>query len=280
MPATATRPARDPGLVRAAAPARDDPACGDPACGDPAWSGEAWAVSLLDGTVVLVVVGGTPVGAELAAGLAEAGATVVRIGPGGDEDAGSVDAEVADLADPVLVRAAVDEAVAVHGRLDAVVHAAFEPAALHPRPFVEIEPEVCAEAWERSVWSTLATLQAGHARLADQGGVVLVVTSTVGDVGAAGFGPWAAAIGAQRALVRSAARQWGEQGISVLALAPDATLVGEHDVPPHASLAGPALGAVASPDDVAHVAALLLSQGARALTGQTVTVDGGSWMAP
>lgn len=237
-------------------------------------------MSLLDGTVVLVVVGGSPVGAELAAGLASAGATVVRIGPEGDEHAGAVDVAADDLADPALVRAAVDQAAAAHGRLDAVVHAAFEPAALHPRPFVEIEPESCAEAWERSVWSTLATLQAAHAHLAEAGGVVLVVTSTVGDVGAAGFGPWAAAIGAQRALVRSAARQWGQQGISVLALAADPTLVGEHDVPPHASLAGPALGAVASPDDLAHVAALLLSEGARALTGQSVTVDGGSWMAP
>jgi 3-oxoacyl-[acyl-carrier protein] reductase len=224
--------------------------------------------------VVIVTVGGSELGPDIAAALRAAGATVVTVGAAAQEP----DVE-ADLADPAYAREAFDWAVEPHGRLDALVHASFEPEGLEPGPFVEQDPTLVAQVWERSVWSTIASLQAAH-RLLDHGGTTVVVTSTLGDVGAEGFATWTAAIGAQRALVRSAARQWGDAGISVVAVAPDATLIAGPGAARPTSLAGPAFGNPGTADDVGGAVVLLLSDAARALTGQTVTVDGGSWMAP
>jgi NAD(P)-dependent dehydrogenase (short-subunit alcohol dehydrogenase family) len=228
----------------------------------------------LAGKVVVVTVGGSDLGAEVASSIEAAGAIVRRVG---DSRFGADVA--ADLADPAYAREALERAIEPYGRLDALVHASFEAEGLHPKPFVEQDPTQVAAVWERSVWSTVSSLQFAHAQLAGRGGAVVVLTSTVGDVGGAGFGPWTAAIGAQRALVRSAARQWGEDAISVAAVAPDVTLIAgpEHERP--TSLAGPAFGLRGGPDDVGGVVVLLLTDAARSFTGQTVTVDGGSWMA-
>ena len=229
----------------------------------------------LAGKVVVVTVGGSPLGTDLAVSIETAGAIVRRVG---DSRFG---ADVAvDLADPAYAREAFERAIEPLGRLDALVHASFEPEGLRPQPFIEQDATEVAQVWERSVWSTIASLQFAHAQLAGRGGTVLVVTSTVGDVGGAGFGPWSAAIGAQRALVRSAARQWGGDAITVVALAPDATLVAGAEAERPTSLAGPAFGIHGGPDELGGMAVLLLTDAARSFTGQTVTVDGGSWMAP
>lgn len=235
---------------------------------------EAATHGSLAGKVVLVTVGGSELGNDLARAVEAAGAEVRRVG---DTRFGADVA--ADLADPALAREAFERAIEPFGRLDALVHASFEPEGLVARPFVEQDAAEVAQVWERSVWSTVSSLQFAHSQLAGRGGAVLVVTSTIGDVGGAGFGPWTAAIGAQRALVRSAARQWGEQAISVVSIAADPTLVAGADAERPTSLAGPAFGIRGGPDDLGGMAVLLLSDAARSFTGQTVTVDGGSWMA-
>jgi len=236
---------------------------------------EVAGVGPLAGKVVVVTVGGSSLGTDLASCISAAGATVRCVG---DTRFGADVA--ADLADPASAREALDRAIEPLGRLDGLVHASFELEGLRAQPFVEQDATEVAQVWERSVWSTIASLQLAHAHLAGRGGTVLVVTSTIGDVGGEGFGPWSAAIGAQRALVRSAARQWGQDAISVVALAPDATLVAGAEAERPTSLAGPAFGIHGGPDELGGVAVLLLGDAARSFTGQTVTVDGGSWMAP
>ena len=235
---------------------------------------EAVAHQPLAGKVVVVAVGGCDLGRDLAGSIAAAGAEVRCLG----DTAYGADVGV-DLADPAQAREGFERAIEPFGRLDAFVHASFEADGLRPQPFVEQGRAQVVEVWERSVWATVTSLQLAHSHLAGRGGTVLVVTSTLGDVGGAGFGPWTAAIGAQRALVRSAARQWGEDAISVVSLAPDATLVAGADAERPTSLAGPAFGLRGGADDLGGVAVLLLTDAARSLTGQTVTVDGGSWMA-
>jgi 3-oxoacyl-[acyl-carrier protein] reductase len=229
----------------------------------------------LAGKVVVVTVGGSELSTDLAASIEAAGAVVRRVG---DTRLGADVA--ADLADPAYAREAFERAIEPYGRLDALVHASVEPEGLRPTPFVEQDPTEVAQIWERSMWSTISSLQFAHSQLAGRGGAVVVLTSTVGDVGGEGFGPWTAAIGGQRALVRSAARQWGQDAISVAAVAADVTMLAgaEHARP--SSLAGPAFGLSGGPDELAGVVILLLTDAARSFTGQTVTVDGGSWMAP
>jgi 3-oxoacyl-[acyl-carrier protein] reductase len=228
----------------------------------------------LAGKVVVVTVGGSELGGDLAAAIEAAGATVRRVG---DSRFG---ADVAvDLADPAYAREAFERAIEPFGRLDALVHAAVEVEALRPAPFVEQDATAAAQIWERTVWSTVSSLQFAHSQLAGRGGAVVVLTSTIGDVGGAGFAPWTAAIGAQRAMVRSAARQWGKDAISVASVAADVTLLAGAERERPTSLAGPAFGLRGGPDDVGGIVVLLLTDAARSFTGQTVAVDGGSWMA-
>lgn len=229
----------------------------------------------LAGKVVVVTVGGSELGTDVAATIEAAGAIVRRVG---DSRFG---ADVAvDLADPAYAREGFERAIQAEGRLDALVHASFEAEGLHPQAFVDLDATRATQIWERSVWSTISSLQFAHAQLAGRGGSVVVLTSTLGDVGGAGFGPWSAAIGAQRALVRSAARQWGEDAVSVSSVAADVAAVAGAEHALATSLAGPAFGLRAGPDDVGGVVVLLLTDAARSTTGQTVAVDGGSWMAP
>src|SRR5256885_14622198 len=69
----------------------------------------------VDGKVIVVVGGETVVGQQIADGLRDRGATVATTGT---------------IASREDADAALDAAVAAHGRIDVVVHALVEPAAL------------------------------------------------------------------------------------------------------------------------------------------------------
>jgi len=79
------------------------------------------------------------------------------------------------------------------------------------------------------------------------------------------------------------ARQWGEDGISVNVVALDLAVLAPTtaDLPP-VSLSPPALGpgAVGDLAAVGRLVTWLASDGASALTGATLSADGGIWMAP
>jgi 3-oxoacyl-[acyl-carrier protein] reductase len=100
--------------------------------------------------------------------------------------------------------------------------------------------------------------------------------------GAPRLGHVAATSEAIRVMVKSAARQWGADGITVncIAVAPelfgiDSAAVGS------VSLAPAALGTTGSVgDDIAPLIELISSGRAHHITGATLTADGGVWMAP
>jgi 3-oxoacyl-[acyl-carrier protein] reductase len=116
-----------------------------------------------------------------------------------------------------------------------------------------------------------------------RGGTIVFVIPTVAMTGAAGLVPYATAMEGQRALVRSAARQWGALGIRVNCVAPPLEMMGDTVVATEeaAPLNTSALGRL--PDgrgDFAPVIAMLASAGGHFVTGTTIPVDGGVWMAP
>jgi 3-oxoacyl-[acyl-carrier protein] reductase len=217
---------------------------------------------VLAGRVVLVTGGGSGIGASLALGLGDAGATVaVTDGPIGSRH----DAE-----------GAFAEAAAKSGPIDAVVHALVDPDALVAVSLSDTDPS----AWDRRCDAVIGTAlwccQAAHAALRERGGRIVVVTPTVGLTGGANLVAYATAVEGLRALAKTAARQWGARGIAVNCVAPPVELVGRATSP---DVAAPALGQL--PDartDVAPVVATLV--GDAFVTGTTIVVDGGTVMAP
>jgi 3-oxoacyl-[acyl-carrier protein] reductase len=207
---------------------------------------------VLEGRVVIVAGGDTPLGAELAAGLEDLGAAL-HLTTSRFESRGAALAAFTPF-DPfdVLVHVPTDDVALTRATLAATT---------------EDEWEARAEAVLRSA---LVSCQAAHHLMVQCGaGRIVLVTATAGLVGAAERVPLATAAEGIRTLAKVAARQWGSAGITVncVAVAVDPVVGGP--LPP-------ALGRSADGRrDVAAVVALLAGEPAGAVTGVTVPVDGG-----
>jgi NAD(P)-dependent dehydrogenase (short-subunit alcohol dehydrogenase family) len=223
-----------------------------------------------------VVVGGhAGAGEELVTGLEDLGATVEAI-----------DAE--ELGGRAQARRLFDDAAQHLGRLDAVVMASVGAAATRGGALAELDAETWMSRVEVPLHRTLLCFQAARRCLREAGGTLILLVPSLSLTGTAGFVPWAAVTEGQRALAKAAARAWGDDAITVNCVAMvGATL---RSGPPHSDridvvmerpgLPSPAL---ASPDvrtDVAGVVLALISPTWRAVTGATIAVDGGVWMAP
>jgi 3-oxoacyl-[acyl-carrier protein] reductase len=232
--------------------------------------------------------GGAGLGRELALGLADHGARVGVLGPSGHE------ASVAETLRRVGVAAvgvtgelgtrgrasrSLAEVADALGPIDVVVHGLVDPAALVASPLAETDEESWEQRSEAVIRAALACVQAAFTQLRDRGGRIVVVTPTVAMTGAGGLVPYVTALEGIRALVKSAARQWGRYGITANCVAPPVGLVAPGTEDP--GVGDPALGR--PPDgrhDVAPVVAMLAGDPGHFVTGSTVTVDGGVVMAP
>jgi NAD(P)-dependent dehydrogenase (short-subunit alcohol dehydrogenase family) len=111
----------------------------------------------------------------------------------------------------------------------------------------------------------------------------------MGLTGAAGYGPYAASNEAIRSLTRTAAREWGRDGITVNCVLPASAghraPVAGSDPAREAAFASmyddnPVGRDGDAADDIGPAVAFLLSDGSRYVTGQTISVDGGGIMRP
>jgi len=206
-----------------------------------------------------------PVAAAIASALRGAGARVELLG------------------DDAPAPAQAEAEWARFGAVDVYVHAGPWSRVETAVPLGDLPDEGFAAAFETPVRRLLWSLRAAHAHLARPGGRVVVVVPTVAMAGAPGFAATAAAGEAHRQLAKSVARQWGEDGISVNVVALDLAVLAPTtaDLPP-VSLSPPALGpgAVGDLAAVGRLVTWLASDGASALTGATLSADGGIWMAP
>ena len=87
------------------------------------------------------------------------------------------------------------------------------------RDLTEVTGGQWRDAAEQAPWRALCALQRARDAVLSRNGHIVVITPTVGLVGAAGMTPYVTGIEAVRAMVKSAARQWAHERISVSQIA-------------------------------------------------------------
>ncbi|MFJ9469030.1 SDR family NAD(P)-dependent oxidoreductase [Streptomyces caniferus] len=195
---------------------------------------------------------------------------------------GTADHVVCDLADGASIRAAVDRAVELYGRLDVAFNngATGQP----PGPMDQLSEadfdRVCAVDL-KGAWLAMNAEIAAIRATAKRGAIVN--TSSVGSLMANPELPvYGAAKRAVNSLTASASVTYGPEGIRVNAIAPGTTLTEmlheweEKSPGTIAQLnARTPLGRAADPDEIAQAAAWLLSDRSSYVTGTVLRVDGG-----
>jgi len=200
---------------------------------------------------------------------------------------------IADLADEAAVDAAVNTAVQRFGRIDAL----FSAAGGSGRRFGDGPIDsLTADAWEATATLNLRTqvlvcsrvVRAMRAQEPDASGIrgsILIlgsVTTTAPVPELFGTHAYAAAKGALTALMTSMAATYIGERIRVNLLVPSLTdtpmasrAASDAHILEYAARKQPLAGPMLDPDEVAKAAIYFLSDESRAVTGQTLAVDGG-----
>ena len=249
----------------------------------------------LDQRVAIVTGAGQGVGEGIARRLAQEGAHVViaaRRAETGDPVAASITADggsavciVTDVGDRQSIESCVASTVERFGRLDVMVHNAFQGA----RPG-RLEDTDFDRVWDpmsrTGVWAVLHCARAAfpHLQAADPRGRFVIITSPSGIEGSANIPLYSPVKAAERAIAKSLAREWGPFGITVNCIAPVAgspalmTAFARNAALQAAIEARTPLGRVGDiTDDIGSVALFLASDDSRYVTGQTIVCDGGSF---
>ncbi|GAA1280843.1 2,5-dichloro-2,5-cyclohexadiene-1,4-diol dehydrogenase [Planotetraspora silvatica] len=251
------------------------------------------ALGLLAGKVAFVTGAGRGIGAAAARLFAREGARVLLAARTEAQlkavtaevraAGGIADYAVCDLADATSVRAAVDRAVDLYGRLDV----AFNNGAtiVPPGPMDQVREADFDHVYAvnlRGPW--LAMVAEVAAIRATVGTGAIVNNSSVGSLmGNPELPAYGAMKRAVNSLTESAAITYGPEGIRVNAIAPGTTLTEmirawEADSPGLVERLNEhtPLRRAADPDEIAQAAAWLLSDRSSYVTGTVLRVDGGA----
>ncbi len=188
----------------------------------------------------------------------------------------------ADLTDEAAVKGLVDGIVAEHGRLDT----AFNNAGItgEMTSFHELD----RGDWDRMLQVNLTSVflcmkhELAHFVERGGGGAIVNTSSGAGVVGFAGLPHYVAAKHGVLGLTRTAAAEYGRQGIRVNAVLPGPTdtpmlrgFIGEDDGMRRMMAASVPSGDLLAPEEVAEAVVWLASDKARQVNGQAHLVDGG-----
>lgn len=245
---------------------------------------------MLTGKTALITGGGQGVGQGIGLALAKQGANIVVTGRtlekckttaellrGRGVKALALRCDVKSADD---LQNSVDKTIAEFGHLDILVNNAQEVAR---GPLLSISDEQMNGNWDSGPLATFRLMKMAYPHLKERKGTVINLCSSVmkrWDVGT--YGVYAAVKAATQQLTRAAANEWGKDGIRVNAIMPHAkspALAGWMKANPveaeHFQASIP-LGYVGEcEEDIGAFVAMMCSDGARYLSGQTIALDGG-----
>lgn len=250
----------------------------------------------LEGNVAIITGGGKGIGFGLATAFAREGSDLVLTGR---TESRLLDAKkrleeefgvrvltfVADGADEESVKSVVSGTLAEFGRIDTLVNNA--QVSKSGLPLVEHTKEDFDLAVNSGLYAAFFYMRECFPALKQSKGSVINFASGAGLFGKLGQSSYAAAKEGIRGLSRVAAAEWGPDGVRVNVVCPLAMTESLRDWKEHypelfeKTIQGIPLGRFADPaDDIGRVCVFLASEDAHYVTGETITLQGGSGMRP
>lgn len=245
----------------------------------------------LENRVAIVTGAGQGVGEGIALALAAEGARVAVLGRTREklevtcarlrESGTQAEAFVCDVMDTEALPGVVERVVERFGRLDILVNNAYSGAY---GPLLSLSEAEFRRGFDSGPFAAFALMKACHPHLAAHGtgSIVNLVSSAMVRWDTSTYGAYAAAKSALRSLTRTAASEWGADGIRVNCVAPYAASPGyrawEAAHPEEAEafrLTVPLRRVGDCEEDIGRAVALICGPGAGYLTGATVPLDGG-----
>jgi NAD(P)-dependent dehydrogenase (short-subunit alcohol dehydrogenase family) len=253
---------------------------------------DALAMHSVEDKVIIVTGSGRGVGKGMALHLGKGGARVVvaewkqhlldetsaELKELGVEHLGVV----CDIQQQDQIDAMVERTVDTFGRVDGLINNAqtFRPMAA----VADVSADDFDVFYTSGVKGTLWAMQAVYPHMKrQQWGRIVNFASSMGITGGRGFVAYNASKEAIRALTRTAAREWGADGITVNAIAPAAAThhgeAGKQSEGYRIFIENCPMGRQGDPEtDIAPIAWYLCSDACRYLTGHTFMADGGAFM--
>jgi 3-oxoacyl-[acyl-carrier protein] reductase len=244
---------------------------------------------ILAGEIALVTGASRGIGAAIADRLAALGATVIGTATS-DAGAQAIGARLAahggagrvlDVTDVAGVDALVES---VSGDFGAVTILVNNAGITRDQLLLRMKDEDWQAIIDTNLSSVYRTSKAVlRGMMKARRGRIISIASVIGAIGNAGQANYAAAKAGIIAFSKSLAREIGSRGITVNVVAPGFIATEMTDALPDAQkqamLGQIALGRFGEPADVAHAVAFLASPAAAWITGETLHVNGGMYMA-
>lgn len=250
----------------------------------------------LEENVTIITGGGKGIGFGLAQAFAEAGSNLVITGrtlSRLESAKERLEAEygvkvlpiVADGADEAAIKDVVAQTIDTFGKINTLVNNA--QVSKSGLPLIEHTKEDLDLSIHSGLYAAFFYMRECHPYLKESKGSVINFASGAGLFGKLGQSSYAAAKEGIRGLSRVAAAEWGPDGIRVNVICPLAmteSLMEWRDNYPDLfakTIQGIPLGRFADPkDDIGRVAVFLASEDAHYITGETITLQGGSGLRP
>ncbi|WP_279340251.1 SDR family NAD(P)-dependent oxidoreductase [Sphaerisporangium perillae] len=248
-------------------------------------------MGILEGNVAIVTGAGQGVGQGIALALATEGASIAVLGRTMaklettcaliHERGAAAEPFLCDVSDTEATPAVVDAVVERFGGVDTLVNNAYSGSF---GPLLSMSDAGFQKGFRSGPFAAFAFMKACHSHMKRRGGgsIVNLVTSAMVRWDLSTYGAYAAAKQALRSLTRTAAVEWGSDGIRVNCVAPHALSPGlkwwTENNPEEAEEFRRTipLGYVGDCEqDIGRAVAVLVGPDMRYLTGATVPLDGG-----